>query len=262
MSRGLQIWGFHFGILFRVLVPCEANVRGVEKTISIFILFYCWLDATVFSHDVYAVDASDIAAQANEVVKANNLSETVIVLHGRVEDVEINEEVDVIISEWMGYMLLYESMLGSVITARDCCLKPGGLILPSTATLYMAPVTHPDRYGESIDLWRNVYGIDIATTTSIDEGFPVDKSKTGGWVSAALILVIEICERLSTMWIAVTSTRHGIASAKEIQSCSGVRRNETVCIVAFSFYDPLVKSTATGLKDGLKHLSHLASRQN
>lgn len=26
--------------------------------------------------------------------------------------------------------------------------------------LYMAPVTHPDRYSESIEFWRNVYGID------------------------------------------------------------------------------------------------------
>ncbi|KAF6153370.1 hypothetical protein GIB67_003560 [Kingdonia uniflora] len=111
---------------------------------------------------VYAVDASEIAVQANEVVKANNLTDKVIVLHGRVEDVEIEEEVDVIISEWMGYMLLYESMLGSVITARDRWLKPGGLILPSHATLYMAPVTHADRYSESIDFWRNVYGIDMS----------------------------------------------------------------------------------------------------
>ncbi|KAL8105685.1 putative protein arginine N-methyltransferase 6 [Apium graveolens] len=111
---------------------------------------------------VYAVDASDIATQASEVVKANNLSETVIVLHGRVEDVEINEEVDVIISEWMGYMLLYESMLGSVITARDRWLKPGGLILPSNASLYVAPVTHPERYSDAIDFWRNVYGIDMS----------------------------------------------------------------------------------------------------
>ncbi|KAL7180722.1 hypothetical protein ACSBR1_039729 [Camellia fascicularis] len=111
---------------------------------------------------VYAVDASDIAVQANEVVKANNLSDTVIVLHGRIEDVEIDEEVDVIISEWMGYMLLYESMLGSIITARDRWLKPGGLILPSNATLYMVPITHPDRYTESIDFWRNVYGIDMS----------------------------------------------------------------------------------------------------
>ncbi|OVA00438.1 Proton-dependent oligopeptide transporter family [Macleaya cordata] len=35
------------------------------------------------------------------------------------------------------------------------------------------------------------------------KGFPVDKSKTGGWVPAALILGIEICERLTTMGIAV-----------------------------------------------------------
>ncbi|XP_055801482.1 probable protein arginine N-methyltransferase 6 [Solanum dulcamara] len=111
---------------------------------------------------VYAVDASDIAVQANEIVKANNLCDKVIVLHGRVEDVEIDEEVDVIVSEWMGYMLLYESMLGSVITARDRWLKPGGVILPSHATLYMAPVTHPDRYSESVDFWRNVYGIDMS----------------------------------------------------------------------------------------------------
>ncbi|KAK8545337.1 hypothetical protein V6N13_066622 [Hibiscus sabdariffa] len=35
------------------------------------------------------------------------------------------------------------------------------------------------------------------------KGFPADKSRTGGWVPAALSLGIEICERLSTMGIAV-----------------------------------------------------------
>ncbi|XP_039054910.1 protein NRT1/ PTR FAMILY 6.2-like [Hibiscus syriacus] len=35
------------------------------------------------------------------------------------------------------------------------------------------------------------------------KGFPADRSKTGGWVPAALVLGIEICERLSTMGIAV-----------------------------------------------------------
>ncbi|XP_019455468.1 PREDICTED: probable protein arginine N-methyltransferase 6 [Lupinus angustifolius] len=116
---------------------------------------------------VYAVDASDIALKAHDIVEANNLSDVVVVLHGRVEDVEIDEEVDVIISEWMGYMLLYESMLGSVITARDRWLKPGGLILPSNASLYMAPVTHADRYSEYIDFWRNVYGINMSPMISL-----------------------------------------------------------------------------------------------
>ncbi|KAG1361217.1 Protein arginine methyltransferase 6 [Cocos nucifera] len=111
---------------------------------------------------VYAVEASEIAVQASEVVKENDLSDKVIVLHGRVEDVDIEEKVDVIISEWMGYMLLYESMLASVIFARDKWLKPGGLILPSHATLYMAPVTDGERYRNSIDFWRDVYGIDMS----------------------------------------------------------------------------------------------------
>ncbi|KAK4415534.1 protein NRT1/ PTR FAMILY 6.2 [Sesamum alatum] len=35
------------------------------------------------------------------------------------------------------------------------------------------------------------------------KGCPADRSKTGGWIPAALILGIEICERLSTMGIAV-----------------------------------------------------------
>ncbi|RDX67073.1 putative protein arginine N-methyltransferase 6, partial [Mucuna pruriens] len=111
---------------------------------------------------VYAVEASNIALQAKSVVTDNNLSNIIMVLHGRLEDVEINEKVDVIISEWMGYMLLYENMLGSVITARDRWLRPGGLILPSKATLYMTPFTHAKRYHEIIGFWNDVYGIDMS----------------------------------------------------------------------------------------------------
>ena len=36
------------------------------------------------------------------------------------------DQVDVIVSEWMGYFLLYESMLDSVIWARQRYLAPGG----------------------------------------------------------------------------------------------------------------------------------------
>lgn len=46
-----------------------------------------------------------------------------------------SQSIDVIVSEWMGYCLLYESMLASVLFARDKWLKPGGAILPDTATM-------------------------------------------------------------------------------------------------------------------------------
>jgi len=37
----------------------------------------------------------------------------------RIESVDLPEKVDIIISEWMGYYLLHESMFQSVIVARD-----------------------------------------------------------------------------------------------------------------------------------------------
>jgi protein arginine N-methyltransferase 1 len=50
------------------------------------------------------------------------------------------EHVDIIISEWMGYFLLYESMLDSVLWARDRYLVPGGKMLPDKAIMYVAAI--------------------------------------------------------------------------------------------------------------------------
>lgn len=44
----------------------------------------------------------------------------VTIIKGKVEEVELPvEKVDIIISEWMGYCLFYESMLNTVLHARD-----------------------------------------------------------------------------------------------------------------------------------------------
>ena len=54
----------------------------------------------------------------------------------QVEEIQLPvEKVDCIISEWMGYFLFYESMLDTVLYARDKWLVPGGIILPDKATL-------------------------------------------------------------------------------------------------------------------------------
>lgn len=65
----------------------------------------------------------------------------ITLVKGKLEEVELPiKEFDIIISEWMGYFLLYESMLDTVLLARDKYLKPGGLIFPDTATLYLAAI--------------------------------------------------------------------------------------------------------------------------
>lgn len=45
------------------------------------------------------------------------------------------QSVDVIVNQWMGYCLLYESMLSSIIYARDHWLKLGGAILLDTTKM-------------------------------------------------------------------------------------------------------------------------------
>ena len=62
-------------------------------------------------------------------------------VRGRIEDASLGEaSVDVLVSEWMGYFLLFEGMLDSVIHARNKYLAPDGIILPNACTISMMAV--------------------------------------------------------------------------------------------------------------------------
>ncbi|KJZ72051.1 hypothetical protein HIM_08612 [Hirsutella minnesotensis 3608] len=111
---------------------------------------------------VIAVDKSDIIDKARENVFNNELSDIITCLRGAIEDVTLPvDKVDIIVSEWMGYCLLYEAMLPSVLYARDKYLKPDGLLVPSSATLRIAPVEDQEFVTDQISYWRDVYGFDM-----------------------------------------------------------------------------------------------------
>ena len=74
---------------------------------------------------VYAVEASSIAVHASKLVAANKVDDVIKVLSGKIEEIQLPEQVDVIISEPMGYMLLNERMLETFLHAKKF-LKPGG----------------------------------------------------------------------------------------------------------------------------------------
>lgn len=58
-------------------------------------------------------------------MKSNNLTDRIVVIPGKVEEVSLPEQVDIIISEPMGYMLFNERMLESYLHAKKY-LKPSG----------------------------------------------------------------------------------------------------------------------------------------
>lgn len=111
---------------------------------------------------VYAIDKSAILDKATENIFNNGLSDTITCLRGRVEDIVLPvDKVDIIVSEWMGYALLYEAMLPSVLFARDRYLSPGGLLVPSHTTIFHAPVSDPEYVADNVTFWRDVYGFDM-----------------------------------------------------------------------------------------------------
>ena len=102
---------------------------------------------------------SSVARHAAEVVKKNGYEEHVSIVRGRVEEVKIGvEKVDIIVSEWMGYCLLYESMLPSVLFARDKYLAEGGLLLPSSCSLYIGGMSDIAWHNLKFGFWDNVEG--------------------------------------------------------------------------------------------------------
>uniref|UniRef100_A0A914D4H0 type I protein arginine methyltransferase n=1 Tax=Acrobeloides nanus TaxID=290746 RepID=A0A914D4H0_9BILA len=86
---------------------------------------------------VYAVEASTMAVFCAEIVRTNGLSDRIIVVPGKVEEISIPEKVDILISEPMGYMLVNERMLESYMHARRF-LKPGGKMFPTVSDLHLA----------------------------------------------------------------------------------------------------------------------------
>lgn len=77
---------------------------------------------------VFAVDNSDIIEKAIANVFENGLEKIVQCYRGKIEEITLpTPKVDIIISEWMGYALLYEAMLDSVLNARDKYLDEDGL---------------------------------------------------------------------------------------------------------------------------------------
>lgn len=112
---------------------------------------------------VIGVDMSSIIEMARELVELNGFSDKITLLRGKLEDVVLPyDKVDIIISEWMGYFLLYESMLDTVLYARDRYLVEDGLIFPDKCSIHIAGLEDSEFKQEKMNYWHDVYGFDYS----------------------------------------------------------------------------------------------------
>jgi type I protein arginine methyltransferase len=123
----------------------------------------CMLAVRAGARKVIGVDSSSIIERAQKVIDRNGMSDKITLVRGRLEEVKLpleHDEVDVIVSEWMGYGLYFENMLSSVIYARDTYLSNNGILMPSDAKVYIEAMTAAGEV-DRVAWWGNVYGFDM-----------------------------------------------------------------------------------------------------
>ncbi|KRY72277.1 Protein arginine N-methyltransferase 6 [Trichinella pseudospiralis] len=123
-------------------------------------LFACQAGAKL----VHAVEASDIVNHMRRIISDNNVVDKVQVHNVPVEKLQLQGSVDCIVSEWMGYGLMTEWMLPSVIAARNRWLHKDGLMFPERVRMFIIPVGQTQFIISRAESWYDVmklYGVDM-----------------------------------------------------------------------------------------------------
>jgi len=119
---------------------------------------------------VYGIDATDIAEVATDLVKANGLSDQIQILRGRAGELQLDQKVDLIISEWLGNAAFAEGMLHAVLDARDHNLTQAGRMLPSKVRVLIAPLDEPILYNtDGPGFWREpIHDLDFSSLQEVE----------------------------------------------------------------------------------------------
>jgi len=130
----------------------------------------CMFAAKAGARKVIGIECSSIIEHAQRIIKANGFEEVISLVRGKAEEIELPdgiEKVDIIISEWMGYCLFYESMLKTVLFARDKWLAKDGLMFPDKASLHILAIEDREYKDDKVNWWSNVYGFDMSCIRDI-----------------------------------------------------------------------------------------------
>ena len=155
-----------FGAAIREVVQPGDVVLDVGTGTGILAMFA----AKAGARQVYAIDATDIAEVATDLVKANGLSDRIQVLHCRAGELQLDQKVDLIISEWLGNAAFGEGMLHVVLDARDRHLTPTGRMLPSKVRVMIAPLDEPILYNtDGPGFWRErIHDLDFSSLQEVE----------------------------------------------------------------------------------------------
>lgn len=176
---------------------------------------------------VVAVDQSDIIDNATMIIQQNGYENVIKTVKGKLETIDwkllnLPTQYDIIISEWMGYFLLFEGMIDTVLFARDNLMTNEGKLLPNRSKMFFAAFSDSNFYEKNVDFWNDVYGFKMSS-------FIKDVT------SEAMVEVVNgenICSS-SEVILELDISKCSIESALQVNSKFSLRFEQTATIHGF-----------------------------
>lgn len=139
-------------------VKPDTVVLDIGTGTGIFALLACQFGA----RRVYAIEPNTIIEIAREIAKSNNYADRIEFIQETSLDVTLPERTDIIISDLRGLLPMHGNHLHAIVDARQRFLKPGGLLIPQSDTLWASIVYAPELYNSYASPWlNNPYDIDM-----------------------------------------------------------------------------------------------------
>jgi SAM-dependent methyltransferase len=118
------------------------------------------------ARNVIAVDRSPFIKTAKEIATQNNF-DNIDFYHADHQSLQLDEKVDVIVSEWMGHCLFYEAMLEPLLAIRDRYLAQDGVMIPAEVSLHAGLVCDEDLLDDLSFLKEQPYDIDFSAIAHV-----------------------------------------------------------------------------------------------
>lgn len=144
-----------YGSMIRDKVRVDAYYRALKTTVKegdlvldvgagtgIFAQLACEFGAK----NVYAVEPNEVIDIGEMIADANGLSSKIKFLKGTVDQLYIDTQVDVVVSDLRGRLPLIQGCISSLMDARDRLLRPGGTIIPISDVIYATYIESPEFY--------------------------------------------------------------------------------------------------------------------
>lgn len=124
---------------------------------------------------VYAIEATGMAEIARALAAANGYADRFHVIQAHSLEVDLPERVDVCVSDFVGHFGFDAGLFEIYPSARARLLRPGGVLLPSALSLFIAPVEHA-AIDAQVRFWtapRAGFDVSPAFKWAVNRGYPV-----------------------------------------------------------------------------------------